>query len=107
MWRDPLDELIEDLEQVVKPTPAIWQVPPFELFIEIGDRIIRNTRYANSEPKDDPKIAVLIARLKAYRGGEPWPDSPSQEPRSDGSEQQTDESSQPAPEDPRGDPSTT
>ena len=66
MWRDPLDELIEDLEQVVKPMPATREVPPFELFIEIGDRIIRNTRY-RGEPKEDPEIPRLIAKLRAYR----------------------------------------
>jgi hypothetical protein len=40
MWRDPLDELIADLEKVVA-LPKVPQLMPFEKVIEMTDRIWR------------------------------------------------------------------
>jgi hypothetical protein len=70
MWRDPLDELIADLDRVVTPDPQA-QLPSMVDVITITDTILYGSAAAKARLPRDPAYQRVVAHWEAMRGGQP------------------------------------
>ncbi len=64
MWRDPLDELIEDLDEVVQPIEPPTRLPPYEDFIKYNELVYGSER-TKKRLEADPGFHRFLAQLKA------------------------------------------
>ena len=63
MWRDPLDELIADLERAVPAAaPSVFEIPPF------GDHCFWVQRLLSEDPAERQRLAddPRVRRVQAY-----------------------------------------
>jgi hypothetical protein len=74
MWRDPLDELIADLDRVVTPDPQA-QLPSMVDVITITDTILYGSAAAKARLPRDPAYQRVMAHWQAMRGGSAEPAS--------------------------------
>lgn len=67
MWRDPLDELIEDLERAlpVKSERSTWEMLPRleDLQWAVGRILFARTEEERARAKDDPRVQEIAAQF--------------------------------------------
>lgn len=66
MWRDPLDELIDDLESVAPDRPSAW-AEQFLRLQELTDTILYGTPDRVAAIRADPKYQRWVGRSSAAR----------------------------------------
>jgi hypothetical protein len=76
LWRDPLEELIADLERAwpVEVSPADWQIPPFEDVQLAMAAVLSGTPEDEERAARDPRVQAVYAyikRLAAENAGAP------------------------------------
>ena len=69
MWRDPLDELIADLDRVVTPD-AQAQLPSMVDVITVTDTAFYGSAAAKARLPRDPAYQRVVAHWEAMRGGQ-------------------------------------
>jgi len=62
MWRDPLDELISDLERTMPSAPAFDDIPPQEDFCFWATRFMAREPLEKLRQCEDPRVR----RVQAY-----------------------------------------
>ena len=67
MWRDPLDELIADLDRVVTPD-AQAQLPSMTDFVNYTSVILHGSAAAKARLPHDPGFQRFLARMQATLG---------------------------------------
>ena len=63
MWRDPLDELIEELDQVTSPPSAGHSLPSMKDVIYFTDIILYGSPDAKRRLEHDPRFQEFKAKL--------------------------------------------
>ena len=62
MWRDPLDELIEELDQVTSPRQPVHNLPSMEDVIKFTGIILYGSPDAQRRLEHDPHFHAFMAK---------------------------------------------
>ena len=75
MWRDPLDELIADLDRVIEPEPPDYGVPSYDVWQLWFERLFQGTEAETAATLRDPSFKAFEKRYPGWMGQRRRPES--------------------------------